>query len=440
MRAPATPKPPEIAELAARLIRYDTTNPPGEESACIGYVAELLGRFGIDCELHAADPNRPNLIARVSGTGAAPPVLVHGHVDVVGTSGQQWQHPPFEARLVDDVLWGRGAMDMKGPVAAMLRAVIDIKLAGGPPKGDVVLAVLSDEEAAAINGSRFLVEDRPELFKDIRYSIGEGGGESVDLLGHRVHPIAVAEKRICWMRATVRGVGGHGSMPVSGSTIGTLARVLHNLDNLRAPFQVSEAARVMFTSLAQLMPGDMGCALQDALDPDQSPEALAALGATRLLGPLLRDTVAVTTVHGGDKINVIPAEVTIELDGRTCPDSSPDELMALVRSAAGPEVDLELIQGDSGSNDVDLRHFGSLTAIIDDISGQAPSVPALMGAFTDGSQFSRLGIQNYGFLPCVLDFDWLGTIHGADERVPVAALEQMSEGIRRALITMSSDE
>ena len=156
--------------LLERLIRFDTSNPPGNEAACIRYVADLLTRAGIDAKLLAEDPDRPNLVARLPGreTPGAAPLLLYGHVDVVPASGQEWRHPPFEGVVEGGYVWGRGAMDMKGGVAMLLAAFLRAKIEGTPLPGDVILALVADEEAGSDLGAKYLVERHPELFAGVR--------------------------------------------------------------------------------------------------------------------------------------------------------------------------------------------------------------------------------------------------------------------------------
>lgn len=184
-------------DILRTLIRFDTTNPPGNEEACIGYVRELLESAGITTTLLAKTPSRPNLIARLPGRGEAPPFLWQGHVDVVTTVNQKWSRDPFGAELIDGEVWGRGALDMKGGVAMMLAAILRAKTEGLQPAGDIILAVMADEEAASDYGARFLVEEHAEQFEGVRYAIGEGGGSSQNIFDQRFYPIMVAEKQVC---------------------------------------------------------------------------------------------------------------------------------------------------------------------------------------------------------------------------------------------------
>ncbi len=202
------------AELLQNLIRFDTTNPPGNELACIQYINDLLKDAGIVSNIVARIPERPNLIARLKGEGNAPPLLLYGHVDVVTTEGQKWTYPPFEGKIVDGFVWGRGALDMKGGVAMLLAAFLKAKAEDIPLPGDVYFAAVADEEAGDDFGVRYLVDEHPDLFQGIRYAFGEFGGFNLSVGGKRFYPIMVAEKQTCWMNATFTGPGGHGSMPM----------------------------------------------------------------------------------------------------------------------------------------------------------------------------------------------------------------------------------
>ena len=151
-------------ELLQNLIRFDTTNPPGNEAACAGYINEVLSAAGFETMILARDDARVNLVTRLAGQGQVPPLLMYGHVDVVTTEGQQWTHPPFDGTIADGFVWGRGTLDMKGAVAMMMSALMRAKATGLVPAGYVVLALVSDEEAGGDYGDRYLVENHAALF------------------------------------------------------------------------------------------------------------------------------------------------------------------------------------------------------------------------------------------------------------------------------------
>ena len=314
------------AELLQRLIRFDTTNPPGNEAECISFIGDLLAGSGIKTTILARTPERPNLIARLSGQGNASPLLLYGHVDVVTTKNQKWQHPPFEAIIADGFIWGRGALDMKGGIAMMLAAFLRAKVEKLPLPGDVVLAILSDEEAFGEFGAKFLVEDHPYLFDGIRYAIGEFGGFSLFVGNKKFYPIMVAEKQRCWLKATVRGPAGHGSLPARGGAMAKLSQLLRELDKNRLPVHITPVSRLMFKTISSALGGMTGLIIGQLTNPKLTNIVLNLLGERGLVfDPLLHNTVNATVLHGSDKFNVIPSEVSVEMDGRLLPGFEPDQ-------------------------------------------------------------------------------------------------------------------
>ena len=423
-------------ELLQNLLRFDTTNPPGNEADCVAYVNGLLREAGFETTLLARDPNRPNLIARLKGQGSAPPFLVYGHVDVVTTLGQAWTHPPFEGVIVDGCVWGRGALDMKGGVAMMLSAFLRAKAEGRAPAGDIVLAILSDEEGASDYGAKYLVENHPEQFKDIRYALGEFGGARFYFGRKKLYPIMVAEKQICWMKAYVRGPGGHGAFPMRGGAMTKLARLLQQLDRRRLPVHITPPARQMIKSMASALSFPQNLILRQLLNPMLTDRVLILLGTRgQGLQPMFRNTVNATIVRGGEKINVIPSEIALELDGRLLPGFKPEDMIAELRRLIGDDVELEVLRHDSGPREPDMGFFDALAGILREADPGAVPFPMFMPGVTDGRFFSRLGIQTYGFTPMNLppDLNLLQKAHAADERIPVESLDFGANAIYKAL-------
>ena len=423
-------------ELLQQLLRFDTTNPPGNERACIEFIQELLEGAGCQTETYAKDPARPNLVTRISGSGGGTPLLLYGHVDVVTTSGQQWSQPPFGGELADGFVWGRGAADMKGGVAMLISAFLRAKQEGLQPRGDLVLAIVSDEEAGGDYGARFLVEEHPDLFDGIRVAIGEFGGFSFELGGKRFYPIQIAEKQMCWLKATIRGPGGHGAMVNRDGTMARLGRFLRDLDRKRLPVHVTPVARAFVEGVAAELPRAQRLLMESLLKPALTDRALRLMGPTaRSTEPMLRNTVNATIVHGGEKINVVPSEIELELDGRLLPGLQPEDLIAELHALGGDDVELEVIRHDPGSSEPNLELFDTLASVLRELDPEAIPVPLLQIGVTDGRFFSHLGIQTYGFLPMRLpaDLPFLTLIHAADERVPAEALEFGTDGIFRVL-------
>ena len=423
-------------ELLQKLIRFNTTNPPGEEAECIGYLRGLLTEAGIESTVLERTPNRPNLIARIPGAGKAPPLLVYGHVDVVTTENQKWDHDPFDGQLIDGVIWGRGALDMKGGVAMLVSAFLRANAEGLQLPGDIILAIVSDEEAGGDDGAKFLVEQHADLFKDVRYALGEFGGFSLHVGGKRFYPIMVAEKQVCWMKATEHGQGGHGSIPIRGGALAKLAHMLKQLDENPLPIHVTPAARLMFDPMANGIGGLNGLILKQLTNPALANQVLNLLGDRgALFMPLLRNTVSPTILHGSSKINVIPPEASVELDGRLLPGFTPDTMIKELRAIIGNEVDIEVLRYDPGPAELNMGLFNTLANILHEADPIGIPIPLLLSGVTDARFFSRLGIQTYGYLPMTLpeDMNFAQTIHAANERVPAAAIEFGSQAIYQAL-------
>jgi acetylornithine deacetylase/succinyl-diaminopimelate desuccinylase-like protein len=425
------------AEILQKLIQFDTTNPPGNEAACIQYIRGLLTDAGVDATILAKDPNRPNLVARIKGQGKTNPILLYGHVDVVTTENQQWEHPPFEGKLVDGFIWGRGALDMKGGVAMMVAAFLRAHAEGLQPPGDIILAIVSDEEVGGDFGAKYLVQEHAELFKDVRYAIGEFGGFTLQIGKKRFYPIMIAEKQICWMKVTARGQGGHGSMPVRGGAMARLADALKKLDEHHTPVHITPPARMMVEAMASALGGVQGFLLGQLNNPAMTQTILKFLGARgRTFYPLFHNTASPTILHGSSKINVIPGEVSVELDGRLLPGFKPEDMMRELSEILGKDVQLDLVQFEAGPSEPDMGMFDTLAGILRESDPEGVPIPLLLSGVTDGRFFSTLGIQTYGeFLPMTLpeDFNFASVIHAANERIPAAAIQFGTDAIYKAL-------
>lgn len=424
------------AELLQKLIRFNTTNPPGNERECVEWIDELLRDGGYETKILTKDPERLNLLARLEGRGEAPSLLLYGHVDVVPVKGQNWQHPPFEGKNLEGWVWGRGALDMKGGVAMMLAAFLRAKAEELTPPGDVLLCILSDEESGGDYGAKYLVEEHAELFDGVRYAIGEFGGFSLYVGRRRFYPIQVAEKQLCFLRAVVRGPSGHGALPLRGGAMAKLARLLNRLDRRRLPVHVTPVTRRFFEAMAAASPFPTNTILRGLLNPRLTDRMLDLLGNKgRAFDPMLHNTVNATIVRGGAKINVIPSEVTVKLDGRLLPGYTPTDMIAELRRLADDDIEFEVVRHDPGPSEPDMGLFDTLAGILREVDPDGVPVPLLLPAITDARFFSWLGIQTYGFLPMKLPagFNFHQTIHAADERIPAEVLSFGADAIYKAL-------
>ena len=425
------------AHLLQELIRFDTTNPPGNEAPCIAFLDDLLTAGGIETAVLAKDPARPNLLARLPGDGRAPGLLLQGHVDVVTTADQNWAHPPFAGLIEDGYIWGRGALDMKSGVAMMVAALLRLKAEGIPPAGDITFCALADEEAGGDYGAGWLVTEHAERFAGIRYALGEFGGFTLRLGGETYYPIQVAEKLQCRLRLTIKGPAGHGSQPIRGGAMARLGQVLTDLDRKRPPVHLTPVTSMMLDSIAAHSGGSTAVLLRQLTRPRLAAALFNSSGERlRTLEPLFRNTISPTIVRGGEKINVIPGKIALDCDGRMLPGFHPAQFVAEVQDIAGPDIQIEVLHFDPPARDaLDMSQFELLAGVLRELDPAGTPIPYMLPAVSDARFFARLGIQPYGFVPLKLPegFDFMSTIHAADERVPVEAVEFGAEAVFRAL-------
>ena len=256
---------------------------------------------------------------------------------------------------------------MKSGIAMMLYALTRARTEGLTPAGDIVLALVCDEESGGDNGARFLVEEHPEQFEGVRYAIGEFGGFSFKLGRLRFYPIMVAEKQVCHLKVTFRGAGGHASLNHQDNPMANLARFLQRVQDRQLPVHVTPEARLMFRAIGKhlFLPSRFG--ISALLNPRLTALTLKLLGAKgRTFAPLFRNTVNPTVVRGGDQINVMPSEVSVELDGRLLPNFSPEHLVSELKQIAGSggNVSYEVLSHDPGPPEPDMGLFETLSAVL----------------------------------------------------------------------------
>jgi len=429
--------------LLQKLIRFDTTNPPGNEYLAINWAREILGDAGIQSTILAKEPNRLNLIARIKGIGTAPPLLLQGHVDVVTTRGQNWDQPPFCGDIIDGYVWGRGALDMKGPVSMMLSAFLQAHHENLTLPGDVILCLLADEEAGGDYGAKFLVEEHPSFFEGVRFALGEAGGFSLNLAGKTFYPIMVAEKQICWLRVTIRGPAGHGSLIHRDGAMAQLGKILSTLNKKRLPVHITTSVHQMFSRIAESFGFPTNQMIRLLLNPLFSDRIISLLGESgKLFEPLFHNTVNATIVQGGDKINVIPSEIIMDLDGRLLPGFKPDQILTELKNLFGQNFDLEVVRYDPGPAEPEMGFYNTLGDILKRENPNGHPIPLVMTGVTDARHFSKIGIQTYGFTPMTLpvDFKFANLAHAANERIPVDSLAFGSSAILEAMIQTGEAE
>ncbi len=417
----------EVVELCRDLIRIDTTNygdepGPGERKAA-EYVATLLDEVGIESRLYERDQGRTSLVAHWgpdSSTASAekPPLLLHGHLDVVPAAAEDWQVDPFSGEIRDGYLWGRGAVDMKDFDAMVLSVVRARARAGQPPDRPIVLCFTADEEAGGHKGAEILVEHHLDEFDGCTEAVGEVGGFSTTVGGRRLYLIEAAEKGMAWMKLTARGRAGHGSMINRENAVTELSAAVARIGAYDWPVRLTPTMKVLMASVAEMVGTEA--------TPDNAEALVEEFGtATRMLGAVLRNTTNPTMLGAGYKVNVIPTAATAHVDGRFLPGFE-DEFFETLAEQCGDRIDVEYI---SKQPPWEVPYEGGLVdAMTRSLLAEDPEAavaPYLFSGGTDAKHFNKLGMRSYGFAPLRLpdDLDFTALFHGVDERVPVDALE-----------------
>ncbi|MGW7023971.1 M20/M25/M40 family metallo-hydrolase [Streptomyces decoyicus] len=414
----------EVVDLCRDLIRMDTSNygdhsGPGERAAA-EYVAEKLAEVGLEPQIFESHKGRASTVARIEGEDRSRPgLLIHGHTDVVPANADDWTHHPFSGEIADGCLWGRGAVDMKDMDAMTLAVVRDRLRSGRKPPRDIVLAFLADEEAGGTYGARYLVDHHPHLFEGVTEAISEVGGFSFTVNEKvRLYLIETAQKGMHWMKLTVDGNAGHGSMIHKDNAITELSEAVGRLGRHEFPVRVTKTLRSFLDQL--------GDALGTELDPEDMDATLAKLGGiAKLIGASLKNTANPTQLGAGYKVNVIPGQATAHVDGRFLPGHE-EEFLADLDRILGPRVKREDVHADKA---LETTFDGALVdAMQSALQAEDPiarAVPYMLSAGTDAKSFDDLGIRGFGFAPLKLppELDFAGMFHGVDERVPVDGLK-----------------
>ncbi len=418
----ATPEQ-EVVGLLQDLIRIDSTNPgdgsgPGE-IAVADYVAERLREVGLDVErYHTTSDRRAGAVLRVPGTDPSRPrLLVHAHLDVVQAVGE-WTHPPFAAEIADDMVWGRGAVDMKDGVATILAVLRSWARTGTRPDRDMVFLFLPDEEAGGLHGAHWVTEHRREWFEGVTECVGEVGGFSFEVTpGRRLYLIETAEKGLRWMRLRATGRAGHGSMLNDNNSVTALAEVLARIGRHPWPVRITETNKRFLYELSQ--------ALGEDVDPHDTERLLSVLGPLAgIVGSTFANSAQPTMLQAGYKMNVIPETAEASVDGRVLPGYE-DEFDATIEQLLDGQAEIvDLFRDVTLETTFDGPTVDAMAAAIRAEDPDGVPVPYTMSGGTDAKAFSQLGIRAFGFIPLRLpaDLEFSKLFHGVDERVPVDAL------------------
>jgi acetylornithine deacetylase/succinyl-diaminopimelate desuccinylase-like protein len=417
----------EAVTLLTQYVKINTTNPPGNELPAAKMIREKFLDDGIPATVWEPQPGRGAVAARLHGVGHHNKAIVLlSHMDVVPANPKEWQVPPFSGMIKDGELWGRGAIDDKGPGVIELMAMLAIKRAGILLDRDVLFLATGDEEEGGRVGAGWMVEHETDVFADAGYVINEGGRIQTLRNGRKYYAVSVTEKTPLWLRLTASGSEGHAAVPPEETAVTHLVRALDRLIAYRSPIRLIDPVRDYFKALAELDGGPPEFLnLRNAL---RDPDYARSFTAVPRQNALVRDTITPTVLSGSEKTNVIPASASAEIDCRILPGEDPQAIVANLRKViADNTIKIDVVLNFPAVSSARKSHLLSAIAHLAE-DDKARVVPAMTAGFTDSHYFRQKGLIAYGFIPIDLTPQQERGVHGINEHIPV---KELGAGIRR---------
>lgn len=436
----------EVVDVLQHLVRNacvnDGSDDSGHESRSVDVLRAVLEGPGVDVQTFTSRGDRDNLVARIEGSDpSAPSLLLLGHTDVVPVNEDGWTRDPFGGELVDGFVWGRGAVDMLNLTASMAVAMKNLASSGFRPRGSLVYAAVADEEALGTWGAQWLVDHETDAVR-ADYVITESGGNPASRPSGVKLPVIAAEKGSHWCTLRITGTPGHASQPYrTDNALVTAAEVVRRLSAFRPQTEIHDTWR-RYVEAMEFRP-DRAAALLDADALDAALPELP-LGFARVAHACTHTTFAPTVMHAGTKTNVIPDRVDLQVDIRTLPGQTADDIDAMLHGALGDLAHrvtvLQANHDGSTASAIDTPLWESMTRVVQAFYPGSALVPTMTVGATDARFFRRLGIPSYGFglFSTELTYeDYALMFHGDDERVDVESLElstAMWEALARDLL------
>lgn len=431
----------EATKVLADYLRIDTTVPPGNEKLGAEFLAAILRKNGIDAQiletvkpvLEGPEKNegRACVYARLKGTGKKKAIVLLNHIDVVPAEAKDWKHAPFGGEIHDGELWGRGALDMKGMGVIELMAMLLLKRSGVKLDRDIIYLGTPDEEVGGVYGAAWFKKNHPELVSDAEFLLNEGFCIEADEKGvPKYWGVDFGEKSVLWLELKTRGEAGHASMPLPGSATVRLVKALDKIVTASPNFKVLPQVEEYFKKIAKLQTGELKSAYENIVAAVADPAKSSMLMKDLLKSSMLRNTVSLTVMKAGYKTNVIPAEATAHLDCRLLPGVTKEEFVSYIQEVVDDSnVEVSALEWEKAEpSSIDTAMYKAIEAVAAEETPDAPVVPVVVPWFTDSHWFRELGITAYGFEPVEIDGVHMATMHGKDERIPLAGIEN---GVRR---------
>ncbi len=434
------------AALLSELIRINTSNPPGTTLPLAELLQKRFIAAGYTVEIvQTPEKGKVHFIARLKGDGSKKPLLLAAHADVVGVEREKWSLDPFAGVIKDGHVYGRGAIDFKGGMAVFAMAALRLGEKKVPLARDVIFLAEADEEGAPLNTS-WLARDHWASM-DAEFALNEGGwiikGDDEKV---RYVSISTADKSVTGIVLTSKGTSTHSSMPLPDNALASLAGAIARIAAYETPVQLTAESRQFFQTLGKTSTGETARFFRDLVDgtPAQVHVADSVISKDPLLHAIMRNTIAPVLISGGFRSNVIPGSAEATLNLRLIPGTDPNAMVAMIEKLVNdPRVTVKLAPGSSATpsspvaSSVETELYRALARESKAQWPTAEVTPYLFQAGTDAAAWRSRGIPVYGIYPYPITNDELRTMHGNDERVSVASLQQGTEMIYRTLVSVA---
>ncbi len=434
----------EVVNILSGFVRIDTSNPPGNETKGAEYLKSILDREGIASETFEMERGRGNIVARLKGNGKKKPILLMGHIDVVGVEREKWTVDPFSGVVKDGYLYGRGSSDDKGMASACLEVFLLLHRLKVPLDRDVIFLAEAGEEGTSSVGIEFMVQQHWDKI-ECEYALNEGGmiyapNGKVKYVG-----VATTEKVPRGFKLVAKGTSGHGSIPRLDNAITHLAAAVAKVGNWQAPMRLNETTRAFFSRLAKISPADeayLYSHLEDPANSEMIQEKIRTSNGT--YNSMLRTSIVPTIIKGGFRSNVIPGDAEATLDVRAVPDENIDALAEALRKLVNDPA-VEVIpppargRPTTTPSKLETDLFRALESSQAKLFPGTVTLPLMLTGATDSAQLRAKGVQAYGLGSVAGDRE-RASIHGNDERTSVEGLGKFVEFIYWAVIDVAASK
>jgi acetylornithine deacetylase/succinyl-diaminopimelate desuccinylase-like protein len=388
------------------LVRMDTTDPPGNETPAADYIRQVFEREGIPAQVFALEQHRPNVLARLKGSGKKRPLLIMAHTDTVNVDPKKWTHPPFGAVRDGGYVYGRGTVDDKDNVAAAMMVMLLLKRQNIALDRDVIFLAEAGEEGTVRVGIKFMVDNHyPEI--DAEYCFAEGGGVTRENGQVKFASVQTIEKIPRAIELTARGVAGHGSVPLKSNPLSHLAKAVDKVVEWKPPITINETTGTYFKRLAALSSPDAAKRYRDVLSPDPAVSGPADEYFREhepFHASVLRTSISPTIIQAGYRVNVIPSEAKATLDVRVHPDEDAEKVLEQVRRIVNdPAVEVAWAPRDVRPHGTTRLNTDAFAAIENAVTRhyRVPTLPLMSTGATDMAYLRAKGMQCYGVGPAM---------------------------------------